>query len=811
MVLVTKDHLSSMNHMYVFYGAYRTMVTITTCANCPKKFYHPTLNALHWSVVLWVMLSVGALWPTAGPSQTTSRLPFLDQVLKPDEEPVMPPEPMALTTDWWRFFEVDGDVLNERIQTVNQRLNTLLAELPASAADTARPLIDRIRNNLILLPRAKMQPATETPVPPVYRNHYKLSELLDIVQKLREAQSEWQMARDDAAAVERTVRAMKNRIDTQMAAYLGLDANHPDRLMRGLDIMIERSAAAIAEERLRIRKANAQLKSTVVKQLSDEQATAITRLQVTEQERRFLEQEGVQAQTQWTQAQERLLNEQARALSLTEETAEDKATARYRQQRVIQAMVAEGTARLRLVRLQAEQQLVMLLLEEQKVDINNLQSKLLEWDQSIADLRRQIELWSTDSRRERERASEAIVAAASATSDTTVNSTVKLINEDRLNLAQATLLSVQRLDSDLVLTEFVVRLLNEQLVYRAGQWRNWLARAQYAIMQLNQQAIQLASRSLFKIGDTPVTTLGILRIILILTLAWWISYWLRQVLKRFGNRGDGANVSALYTIGRLSHYLIVLLGFIIGLSSIGISFANFALVAGALSIGIGFGLQSIVNNFVSGLIILFERSLKVGDFVELASGIAGEVREINVRSTVITTNDNVDIVVPNSEFVNFKLINWTMLEAYRRIHIPFKVAYGVDKELVKKAGLEAAERLPHTLYGLPNRGPGVWLISFGENCLNFELVVWVTPQAVKRPAAVHAAYMWEIETALRKYAIEIPIPQRDLRLRSGFEEFAAALKTPAVPSELTATTATRSTPPSSNSSLTVANPILEKS
>jgi small-conductance mechanosensitive channel len=160
----------------------------------------------------------------------------------------------------------------------------------------------------------------------------------------------------------------------------------------------------------------------------------------------------------------------------------------------------------------------------------------------------------------------------------------------------------------------------------------------------------------------------------------------------------------------------------------------------------------------------------VGDFVELASGVTGEVREIKVRSTVINTNDNVDIVVPNSEFMNTQVTNWTLLEAYCRIHVSFKVAYGTDKEVVRKAGLEAAEKLPHTLLGVPGRNPGVWLVGFGESGLDFELVVWVTPRAVKRPGAVHAAYMWEIESALRRHGVEIPIPQRDLRFRDKAKE-----------------------------------------
>jgi len=175
-----------------------------------------------------------------------------------------------------------------------------------------------------------------------------------------------------------------------------------------------------------------------------------------------------------------------------------------------------------------------------------------------------------------------------------------------------------------------------------------------------------------------------------------------------------------------------------------------------------------VNNFVAGLILLFEKSLKVDDFVELASGVVGRVREINFRSTRITTNDNIDILVPNSEFVNGRLTNWTLDEEYRRIHIPFGVAYGSNKDLVCKAGIEAAAAVPHTLTDVPEHEPQVWFVGFGDSSLNFELVVWLTPSAVRRPAAVMADYLWELHSALERHAIEVPFPQRDVHLKSFF-------------------------------------------
>jgi small-conductance mechanosensitive channel len=273
---------------------------------------------------------------------------------------------------------------------------------------------------------------------------------------------------------------------------------------------------------------------------------------------------------------------------------------------------------------------------------------------------------------------------------------------------------------------------------------------------------------LMRVGDAPITFLSLVYAVAALTLALLVSRLLRRGLDRLERRGTSLSHAAIYTLGRVVHYVLLLVGLLIALSMVGIDTGRMAIVAGALGVGLGFGLQAIFNNFVSGLIILFERSLKVGDFVELESGVHGEVQEINIRATRITTNDNIDIVVPNSEFVSGRVVNWTMREISRRVRVPFGVAYGSDKEMVKKAALEAAEEVPFTLSLDGPRRPQVWLTGFGDSSLDFELVVWLTAEATKRPAAVRAAYTWALESALSKYCLEVPFPQRDLHLRSAF-------------------------------------------
>lgn len=247
-----------------------------------------------------------------------------------------------------------------------------------------------------------------------------------------------------------------------------------------------------------------------------------------------------------------------------------------------------------------------------------------------------------------------------------------------------------------------------------------------------------------------------------------LSRFLQRGLRRYGSRRADVNQAALYTISRLLHYLLMVCGVLLALRLAGIPLSQFAVFTGAIGVGLGFGLQAIFSNFISGLILLFDRSLKVGDFVELDDEMRGVVRAINIRSTLITTNDNIDVLVPNSEFVTKRLVNWTHGSVNRRIRVAFSAGYDVDKELVKKAALEAAAQVPFTLAMEGRQRPQVWLSGFGDNAVDYILAVWLTEDAARRNTSIRAAYLWELDTAFKKYGIDIPFPQQDLNLRSLF-------------------------------------------
>ncbi len=254
----------------------------------------------------------------------------------------------------------------------------------------------------------------------------------------------------------------------------------------------------------------------------------------------------------------------------------------------------------------------------------------------------------------------------------------------------------------------------------------------------------------------------------ILLVAGLIAFVTSMITLRRARARHSSHVSTWYTASRLIAYTVVVVGFFLAVSALGISPNDYALLAGALGVGLGFGLQALFSNSISGVVLLLDKSLKIGDFVELESGVTGEVRDIKVRATTIVTNDNIDILVPNSEFVTGRVVNWTHRDVLRRMRVPFGVAYGTDKNLVKTAALEAAAAVPFTLHLDGPRRPQVWLMEFGTSSLNFELVIWHNPEATKKPVAVIAAYNWALHSALEAHGIEIPFPQNDLHVKTLF-------------------------------------------
>jgi len=267
---------------------------------------------------------------------------------------------------------------------------------------------------------------------------------------------------------------------------------------------------------------------------------------------------------------------------------------------------------------------------------------------------------------------------------------------------------------------------------------------------------------LIELGDSHLTLKGIVQLLLVIALVLVAERYLRRIVRRRILARTHLEPDLQYAVSRFVGYCFIAVGFFFAFKIVHLDLSSLAVIVGGLGIGIGFGLQNIVSNFISGLIILAERPIAIGHRVEVG-GVAGQVTKISLRSTVVVTNDNITIIVPNSNFITNPVTNWSYGDPKVRLRLPVGVAYGSDVEKLRRVLLEAAA---DNLAVLKDPAPMVRFLEFGESSLNFELAVWTIDMA-HRPTRFRSDLYFAMERKLRENNIEIPFPQRDLHLRSG--------------------------------------------
>jgi potassium-dependent mechanosensitive channel len=268
----------------------------------------------------------------------------------------------------------------------------------------------------------------------------------------------------------------------------------------------------------------------------------------------------------------------------------------------------------------------------------------------------------------------------------------------------------------------------------------------------------------FGVGPLHVTVGGIFMGVLVIYVAVLLSGLTRTLVTADVERRQDGDRGLAESISRLVHYAIITVGALMALAVLGVELQNFAIVAGALGIGVGFGLQNVVNNFASGLILLFERPVRVGDTV-VVDDVWGTIQKIGLRSTVMVTFDQSEMIVPNADLVSEKVTNWTLSSPTARIILPVGVAYGSSISRVLEILVDSAFAHAAVLKEPP---PEALFVGFGDSSLDLELRVWVGN--IRQRLQVRSVVLTEVERRLAEAGIEIPFPQRDLHLRSVDEE-----------------------------------------
>ncbi len=269
------------------------------------------------------------------------------------------------------------------------------------------------------------------------------------------------------------------------------------------------------------------------------------------------------------------------------------------------------------------------------------------------------------------------------------------------------------------------------------------------------------NKSLFSLGGSNFSIINLLFLVGLFIVAIILSNYITNLLRTNVLQVTRMTRGSQEIISIIAKYGLISLSTVILLQAYGLNLSSLALIGSALGVGIGFGFQDIARNFASGIVLLFERSIQVGDFIQVGEHL-GVVEEVRTRSIVLKTLDHIAIIVPNSRFLNEEVINWHHGRSMTRIHLPIGVAYGSDVKKVKSALLQAAVEHVEVLR---NPSPQVFFTGFGDSSLDFELLIWTSDPS--RQAPLKSDLCFRIAEIFKEQQIEIPFPQRDINLKAG--------------------------------------------
>ncbi len=275
------------------------------------------------------------------------------------------------------------------------------------------------------------------------------------------------------------------------------------------------------------------------------------------------------------------------------------------------------------------------------------------------------------------------------------------------------------------------------------------------------------NKPIVMINEAPLTLFKIIVSLIIFFSSFYLGSLYKKFINHYTRKKRSFKRTTKTLLANIGNYIIIISALFLSLNVLGINLTSIALIAGALSVGIGFGLQNIVSNFVSGLILMFERSIKVGDFIEINEQLRGHVMDIRMRSTTINTNSNIDVIVPNQDLIQKHVINWTMSDDIRRFDVPFGVAYGTDPQKVIDVVLEALHKSKFDdIYEDNDKKCRVVMNGMNESSVDFELLVWLKGENILYAKRTMSRFLVLVYNTLYQHNISIPFPQRDLHLRS---------------------------------------------
>jgi small-conductance mechanosensitive channel len=672
------------------------------------------------------------------------------------------PSPADLPNTWWDSLTENPSRLNANLKALSAELQDIPAGFDEGQNQQAQTLIRGIETNIkAYLSSREHAPETQQHAAP-FQKDYSLDDFIRLAEKKKALLSKKETASLSMEQLEKSIKESDDALDREWIEYTGLKPNTQEKYLLGLEIIADRLKLAVKMENKRLLQDKLEAFQNERDRINQELDYARSHLDLK-----------VEDQSAWeVNIQQELQQEGIAQIRLAKAYA--NLNPAFPDTPIGQSKKAIQDIHLNILGVKAETESADILIEQMKRDFlllhrspettSNIESGDLarNWEKEITGLESKLNGYLNALKEEQENLR--LVYLQEEDQTPAEQKELESLLKQRLNDSQELYIALHELEGEIATARFLLQEY-QHLITSKG---NFLTVALLSLWDIVHRIWETVSYwlfySLFRIGGVPVTLFSLIEIVLIIGASYLLSSFILSGLNGLAKRKMIFAESAFYTLSRLIHYAILLLGAIIALITIGFDFTTLALIAGALSVGIGFGLQSIVKDFINGLSILFSQNIRVGDTIELKNQFIGKVKSINLLNTVIYHFDGLDLIVPNSEIIGSIMHNWTLSDPYRRLHVPFSIDYSMDKELAVEAALQAASQVPYTVkdhYSVPN--PEVCIAGFGESGIEMELLVWIN-QRINYPTAPLYAYLWALDTAFKEKGVRMPFPQTDIHL-----------------------------------------------
>jgi len=661
------------------------------------------------------------------------------------------PDPMNLRSNWWEYFNVDEIKMKERKEVFLKRLQNTYSQASSTQKKILTPFLTKIEQDLDILILIKQKKILSDLEKPKIEETYTIKAFSDLGNKLFSTEKNYASFQTQKNLIKREIKNTSKELDVLVQNYKKIEEVSFNKYFAGIQIIDKRIRLVI--QKLSQIKYSDQIEQQIdrIKILHENITTASKNIIFSEESNKQIQEKLSYLKNRIQPLEQKILHLQDQLIYLKNNqhlSSEHSST----QRELINTLLQRGAINTEIVSLKF-QETILFLVSNNKIKKHSYYHAIVDdWERQKSSIEKELPSWKNSIELDLENS---LISFRQITNEKERN-----LLKQSIALSENSLLFIKQIEKNIFFNDFISKQMLQILRERHGTVLSFISNLWYSTVSFFKKHSKWFDEALFKFGDSPITPKALIKFFLIVFFSYIFAWAIRKFIIKITKKNKKIRYAGFYTLSRLIFYIILFIGLLIAFSSLGIDFTTFAVIAGALSVGIGFGLQTIFNNFVAGIILLLEKNIRIGDFIELEGGEKGTVKEINVRTTLLITLDNLEVLIPNGDLVSKKYTNWTLSSKIRRVHIPFGVAFGTDKDLLKKVVIAAAKKIPITM---PDPKPDVWLVNIGESSLDFELIVWVNEYMENIPyMATKARYIWAVETTLRKHNIEIPYPVRDI-------------------------------------------------